>query len=122
MNFLNASRTAARIAEEKKAKDVVVMNVRRLTEITDYLVIFTVDSAPQMNAALDAIEQTFKKECALTPLHRDGRNSRSWAVLDFGGLVIHAMFPAARNLYALEKIWSSARKTRLPKTPEESID
>lgn len=116
MNFLTASRSAAGIAEEKKAKDIVAMNVRRLTEIADYLVIFTVDSVPQMNAVLDTIEKTFKEDFGVTPLHRDGRQSRSWSVLDYGGLVIHAMFPAARNLYALEKIWSGARTTRFPAT------
>jgi ribosome-associated protein len=114
MNYLAASRTAAHVVEDKKAKDIVVINVRKLTEITDYLLIFTAESGPQMNAALDAIEKKFKEDLGLTPLHRDGRQSRTWSVLDFGGIVIHAMSPAARELYALEKIWSGARATRFP--------
>ncbi|MCX5777717.1 MAG: ribosome silencing factor [Elusimicrobia bacterium] len=114
MNFLSASRKAATIAEDKKAEDIVVLNIRQLTEVADYLLVFTVNSAAQMNAVLDTIEKEFKSSLALMPLHRDGRQSRSWAVLDYGGLVIHAMFPTARDLYALEKIWSGARTTRFP--------
>lgn len=113
MNFLTAARAAARIAADKKAGDIRILTVRSLTTVTDYLVIATVESAPQMNAVLDAVEAALKDELGLTPLHRDGRNSRSWAVLDFGGLVVHALFPPARELFALEKMWAGARTSRV---------
>lgn len=113
MNFLTAARAAAQSAADKKAEDVRILTVRSLTTVTDYLVIVTVESTPQMNAVLDAVEATLKDTLGLTPLHRDGRHSRSWAVLDFGGLVVHALFPQARELFALEKMWAGARTTRI---------
>lgn len=113
MNYLTAARAAAQSAVDKKAIDVRILTVRSLTTIADYLVIATVESTPQMNAMLDAVESTLKDELGLSPLHRDGRHSRSWAVLDFGGLVVHALFPPARELFALEKMWAGARTTRV---------
>ncbi len=109
VNFLTLARQAARIAEDKKSDDVVILNVRRLTPIADYFVIATVHSAPQMNAVAGSIEQEFKKENAPRPIHRDGKGSASWSVLDYGGLIVHVMSPEAREFYSLEKIWAEAR-------------
>ena len=116
VNFLTLARHAARIASDKKSDDVVILNVRRLTPIADYFVIATVHSTPQMNAVINSIEQECKKGDAPRPIHRDGRGSASWAVLDYGGLIVHIMSPEARRFYSLEKIWAEARKVA-PKVP-----
>lgn len=111
-NYLDLARKAARIAEDKKAADIVILNVRRLTAVADYFLIVTAASAPQINAIMDTIAKDFKDNEGLYPVHREGIDSSSWSVLDYGGLVVHIMSPATRNLYALERVWSDARKVK----------
>lgn len=112
INFLKIARIAAKIADDKKCNDILILNVKRLTIIADYFLIATAESSPQMNAVLDAVFKTLKEKENLFPIHREGRQSSSWAVLDYGGLVIHIMSQPARNLYSLEKLWSDARKVK----------
>lgn len=111
-NYLDLARKAAKIAEDKKASDIVILNVRRLTAVADYFLIVTAESTPQINAIMDAVAGDFKEQEGLLPAHREGIDSSSWSVLDFGGLVIHIMSPATRNLYSLERVWSDARKVK----------
>jgi ribosome-associated protein len=113
ISFLKLSRKAAKITGDKKASDIALLNVRRLTEVADYFIIATVDSSVQMNAIADAIEKDFIENESLKPIHKEGRNKSSWLVLDYGGLVVHIMTPQARTLYALERIWSQARKLKV---------
>lgn len=111
-DYLGLARKAAKIADDKKASDIVILNVRRLTAVADYFVIVTADSTPQINAILDEITKNFREHEDMLPIHREGIDSASWSVLDFGGLVVHIMSPAARNLYSLERLWSEARKVK----------
>jgi ribosome-associated protein len=112
VNFLILAREAAQVADDKKGKDIVILNVKRLTAMADYLVLVTAESSPQMNAILDTIHKTFKEEHDLAPIHREGRSSTHWAVIDYGGLVIHVMSTQAREFYALDKVWSEARRIK----------
>jgi len=111
---LELGKLAAKIADDKKGRDIVLLNVKRVTPIADYFLIVTADSNPQMRAIIDSIEQEFRERGLQNPVHRDGQtSSSSWAVLDYGGIIIHVMMPAAREFYALEKIWSEARKVKV---------
>lgn len=112
-NFLKLAKKAAKIASDKKSTDIKILNVRRLTTLTDYFVIVTVDSSPQMNAVSNEIYKIFNETESCLPIHREGRGSSSWSVLDYGGLVIHIMHSDARVLYALDKIWVEGRKIKV---------
>ncbi|MCB4791992.1 MAG: ribosome silencing factor [Elusimicrobia bacterium] len=107
--FLKLAKISAQIASDKKSLDIKILNTRPITTLTDYFLILSVESAPQMNAVIDAIHKTLKEKENRLPLHLEGRNS-SWSVLDYGGLVIHVMLSQARAFYALDKIWMDARK------------
>ena len=109
IDFLKLAKQAAEIADAKKACDIVILSVKRLTTLADYFLIATADSVIQMQAITDAIAKSFKEQ-AIFPIHRDGIRSTKWSVADFGGLVIHVMKPEARDLYDLEKKWDKARK------------
>ncbi|MHB9154967.1 MAG: ribosome silencing factor [Endomicrobiales bacterium] len=111
-NFLALAREAARIADDKKGKNIVMLNVRRLTAIADYFLIVTAESAPQINAINNTIVKTFREERGLSPVHREGIESTSWSVIDYGGLVIHIMSPSTREMYSLERIWADARQVK----------
>jgi ribosome-associated protein len=96
-----------RACEDKKAENTLVLDLRPLSTIADYLVIATANSAPQIQAVSDEIE-TKLKERGIAPLRRDGRNSGQWRVIDFGGIVVHIMTDDVRQAYQLEKFWDKA--------------
>jgi ribosome-associated protein len=112
IDFLKIARKSARIADDKKGKDIVILNVKRLTIVANYFLIVTVDSSAQMRAVIDTIHEIVKQEDGVAPLRREGGRGVAWAVLDYGGLVIHVMTPQIRALYALEKLWSAARRIK----------
>lgn len=108
IDFLKLAKEAARIADEKKAVNTVILDVKNLTEIADYFVITTAESTPQINAVCGEVEKAFKGE-GVAVVRREGRGSPAWSVLDYGGLVIHVMSSGTRDLYNLEKLWNGAK-------------
>jgi ribosome-associated protein len=111
-----ASRTlakaAAEAASDKKGEDIVLLNVGRLSGLTDFLVIVSASSPAHLEALAEGVETALEgKGAQLT--HRDGRGSLSWRVLDYGGIMVHLMRPETREFYGLEKLFRGARTTRL---------
>ena len=121
--FLSLAKKACAIANSKKALDPVILNIKQLSTVADYLVIASGESSPQINAIVDTIYKTFRDDDDMLPTHRDGWNSDSWCVIDYGGLIVHVMNASARKLYALENIWDEAKTIKTPitksKTPDE---
>ena len=110
INFSKLAKLAKQIAEDKKGENVVVLDVRKKTEITNYFVIATANSMPQINAIVNEIEKTFKEDFDVKVLRRDGgKNAINWKVLDFGGIIVHVMSQDLRCLYNLESIWKKSR-------------
>ena len=108
IDFLKLAKQAVKIAEDKKAENVVLLDVQEKTPITNYFVIATANSMPQINAIINEIEKTFKYDYKVEVLRRDGGNAAvNWKVLDFGGIIIHVMSQDLRQLYNLEHIWES---------------
>ena len=108
INFSKLAKLAKQIAEDKKGENVVLLDVQDKTPITNYFVIATANSMPQINAIINEIEKTFKYDYSVEVLRRDGGNSAvNWKVLDFGGIIIHVMSQDLRQLYNLEHIWES---------------
>lgn len=105
---------AAKIAESKKAVDTNILDIQDLATITNYFVVTTAESTPQINAICDEIEKQFKDD-NLKPLRREGISSQSWRVIDFGGIIVHVMSPAVRSAYNFEELWENAKTIK----PEE---
>lgn len=99
---------AARAADEKKATDILVQEVRELVSVTDYFVIATAANNRQVSAIIDNIEEKLREQAGVKPLHREGTNEGSWALLDFGSFVVHVFQPEARDYYRLEELWNDA--------------
>jgi ribosome-associated protein len=112
--FLDLAKLAYEIADSKKALDPVILNIKKLSTLADYMVIATAESSPQINAIIDTIYKTFRDEEGIEPTHRDGWHSDHWCVIDYGGLIVHVMNPDTRKLYALEKIWDEATIVKIP--------
>lgn len=99
---------AARAADDKKASDIMVQEVRELTGIADYFVIVTAANDRQVEAIIDEIEEAEREKGRIKPLHREGTNDGTWALLDYGDVVVHVFQPEARDYYRLEALWNDA--------------
>ncbi|MDR3306435.1 MAG: ribosome silencing factor [Endomicrobium sp.] len=109
IDFLKLAVKAAKIVDDKKAIDTVVLDVQDLTTIANYFVVTTAESTPQINAISGDIEKIFKAEHAVIPVRREGISSSTWRVIDYGGLVVHVMSPEVRASYNLESVWREAK-------------
>jgi ribosome-associated protein len=123
VDFLSLALSAAKIADDKKASDIVILDVKDLTSICNYLVIITAHSTPQINAISHEMEKSFK-DMELYVLRKDGSRSNSWKVLDYGGLIVHIMSQEIRAVYDLDDFWKSAKdiSPRPPKPKAAPID
>ena len=101
---------AARKAEDKKAEDIVLLDMKKASGgIADYVLIVSANSGVHMKTLRDAIEESLYKK-NLKPIHQDGRRSDQWMALDYGGLLVHILSFAARRLYNLERLWENAKE------------
>lgn len=100
--------TAARAANEKKATDIMVQEVRDLIGVTDYFVIATASNNRQVDAIIDEIEDELRVQCSIKPTHREVSPDGSWSLLDYGNIVVHVFMPETREFYRLEALWNDA--------------
>jgi len=110
-----------KLAEDKKAEDVVVLDVHKQSSVTDYFVICSGTSEPHLRAIVGELEQRLREDHGLRPHSEDGSVGGRWVVLDFFDVIVHVMHPDVRKQYDLEGLWSDAAKvrtvTRKRKTP-----
>jgi len=111
-NSLAIAKMAAAAAEDKKAKDTVILNLNKLTLIADYFVITSGDSEPQLKAISNFIMRKLK-ENKIRLLHYEGKPGTGWILLDYGDVIVHIFSREKRNFYDLEYIWQEAKKIRL---------
>ncbi|MDD4939372.1 MAG: ribosome silencing factor [Candidatus Omnitrophica bacterium] len=106
----------AAIAKSKKAKRVTVLDMREVSGFCDYFVIASGTSHRQVNAVALGIEEDLAKD-RIKPLSKVNPNDESgWVVLDFGSIVAHIFYEPMREFYSLERLWSDAKKVRIPKS------
>jgi len=109
---LAIAKIVAAAAEDKKAKDTVILNLNKLTLIADYFVITTGDSEPQLKAISNFIMRKLK-ENKIRLLHYEGKPGTGWILLDYGDVIVHIFSREKRDFYNLEYIWQEAKKIHL---------
>ncbi len=102
------AKAAVGIASDKKASDVLLLDIRDVSVIADYFVICSGNNNRQLQAIADAIDEELGKQGAIL-LHREGTADSGWVLLDFGDIVIHIFGPQEREYYRLERLWSEAK-------------
>lgn len=107
-----------RLADQKKAENLVVLDVRKLSSITDYFVIASGTSEPHLRAILDEITDRLREDYGVRPRAVDGTVQGAWVVLDFFDVIVHIMRADVRARYDLEGLWGDAPRVRVrtPKT------
>jgi ribosome-associated protein len=105
---LDLARRVVELAEDKKAADIVLLELAPLTTLADYFVICSGGSERQLDAIADGIISTLRDE-RIRPIGREGTAASHWVLIDFGSVIVHVFTPPERDYYALEKHWSEAK-------------
>ena len=107
---------AAEAAAEKKAEDLMVIDVAETLVITAYFVLATGRTDRQVRTIADEVEKVLRERAGVKPLGREGERDARWVLLDFGDVVVHVFQPDEREFYRLEKLWSDAPRVELPES------
>ena len=105
---LELARRIVELAEDKKAADIVLLDLAGLTTMADYFVICSGGSERQLEAIADGIIGSLRDE-RIKPIGREGTAASHWVLVDFGSVIVHIFTPPERDYYGLEKHWSEAR-------------
>jgi ribosome-associated protein len=105
---------AAHTAAENQAKNIVVLDMRKITPVFDYFVIATGSSRRQLHAISEEIDHCLEDEMGDQRLGIEGYNESHWILLDYGNIVVHLFDRETREYYALEDFWSEAVQVPVP--------
>jgi ribosome-associated protein len=100
-------RLSVKTGQDKKAEDIVVLDLREVSSFTDFFVIMAGNSNRQNTAIYESIEQELKKSRVM-PIGVEGREQAEWILIDYGSFVVHVFSKQARGYYSLEKLWGDA--------------
>jgi ribosome-associated protein len=101
---------AVQAALDRKARDVVVLDLRKAGGFTDYFVIATGTNPRQINAIADSIEDTLRKDLGERPALAEGVEKSEWILLDYFNFVVHVFSRDCRAFYGLERLWGNAER------------
>jgi ribosome-associated protein len=107
---------AARAAYDKKADDVVVLDLRKLASFTDYFVVCSGQNPRQVKAMADGVELALGK-AGMKPAHVEGYDRAEWVLLDYFDFIVHVFNGETRRFYGLERLWGSAVRIEVPDSP-----
>lgn len=100
-------REAVAAAEDRKALDLKVLHLQKVSDFTDYFLICSGSNERQVQAIADAVQERLRAN-RVRPLHVEGYNRGQWVLLDYGDLVVHVFQEEPRRFYALERLWGDA--------------
>ena len=115
LDGLDLARMCAHYADEKKAEDIVILDVSGLSPITDYIVVCTATSSPHLRAVRDEVSERMKQDHGKAALVSDGNLDSQWLVLAYPNVIVHIFNGEKREFYAMEELWNDAPRLPLKK-------
>ena len=112
--------TCARLAENKKAENIALLDLREISSVADYFVIVTGSNEPHLRAIVDEITDKLRLDHNIRPFSTDGARITPWIVLDFIDVLVHVMNDEFRELYDLENLWGDGGKLILNRRSRRS--
>ena len=107
------ARACAAAAVEKKAENLVLLDLRGVSGFTDFFLICSGSSEPQLKAISSSIREVVREQHGVRPLAEDGYPASQWVVLDYGDVICHLFHGEKRGFYDLENLWSDAKRVAL---------
>lgn len=109
------------IAYDRKAENIIRVDLKELPAVTDYFMLCTATSEPHIRAIVERIRRDVLEKLNEKPIHVDGSPESHWSIVDFGGVMVHVMTEESRTLYQLEDLWGDAPKTDAVKRIEAAL-
>lgn len=106
---IELARRAVDLISDVKGENIVLMDLREVTPVTDYFVICSGTSDRQLRAIVNKLTEEIKKETHKNPMRVEGQPESGWVLIDYGDVVIHAFSPEQRNYYSLESLWGQGK-------------
>lgn len=110
---LELARVAANAADDKKASDLVLLDLTGRTDVCDYFLICTGANRRLVDAVVEEIRERVGKAFDVKPLSVEGKVNATWVLMDYGSVVIHVFAPETRDFYRLERLWGDAPRVEL---------
>jgi ribosome-associated protein len=108
---LQLAKLCRELALDKKAEDVVILDLRGISPVADFFVVCTGNSEPHLKAIADNISMSMREK-GLRPHGRDGYAPSRWIVMDFSDVMVHIFHPDLREHYDLERLWGDAKRVK----------
>ena len=105
---------AIRAAADKKAFDIVALDLREIASFTEFFIIASGANQRQVQAIADDVNEQLKKQLQTRPVRMEGYNAAEWVLLDYGDFIFHIFNKESREFYDLARLWRDARKVDLP--------
>ncbi|MFH1823986.1 MAG: ribosome silencing factor [Candidatus Firestonebacteria bacterium] len=109
---LSFAKFIANLASDKKASDILILDLRKIDYITDFFVILSGNSSTQVKAIADYIDEKLGEE-KVYPFHKEEDVGSSWILLDYIDVIVHVFEENTRKFYALERLWGDAKFIKL---------
>jgi ribosome-associated protein len=109
---LQLAKRCRELSLDKKATDLVILELTEISSLADYFVIASAQSEPQLKAIAGHIEKVLKEEDDVRPGRVDGFPISQWVILDYGDVMVHLFHENKRGLYSLEELWGDARRVK----------
>ena len=119
---LELAKIAATAADDKKATDILLLDLTDKSDVCDYFLICTVANNPMMDAVVEEVREKVRINCGEKPISVEGRAGSTWVLVDYGAVVLHVVREESREFYRLERLWGDAPHVALDlegATPQE---
>lgn len=118
MRTITLAKKIAQLTLTKKAHDVVLLDLRKVSDMTDFFVVCSADSDIQVKAIADAVMDG-TDELGVSAWHSEGLSQRQWVLLDYIDIVVHIFHKEVRRFYSIEKLWGDAKIETITDEAEE---
>ena len=105
---------AAKACDEKKAKDIKLININKVSYISEWILIAEGLSDVQVRSITNSVELELREKANIEPIRKEGVNEAKWALLDYGDLLVNIFEPETRKFYDLESFWSNGDDLTFP--------
>ena len=114
MDSKNLVLMAARACDKKKAKEIKLININKVSYISEWILIAEGLSDVQVRSITNSVEDQLRENANIEPIRKEGINEAKWALLDYGDLIINIFQPEIRKFYDLESFWSNGDNLKFP--------